>query len=63
MIPSISESDRKRKRARARSKWLDACTDYDYEREHNLIRRSGNTVYFLDESGTPERAPVMEADV
>lgn len=47
MISSISESDRRRKRARARAKWLDACTDYDYERQHNLIRRSGNTESFL----------------
>lgn len=49
MIPMFSESDRIRKRARARTKWLDACTDYDYERQRNLIRRSGNTDLFLDE--------------
>ena len=49
MIPSFSESDRRRKRARARAKWLDACTDYDYERPRNLIRRSGNTDLFLDD--------------
>ena len=49
LIPSISESDRRRKRARARAKWLDACTDYDYERQYNLVRRSGNTDYFLDD--------------
>lgn len=47
MIPSFSESDRIRKRARARAKWLDACTGYDYERQRNLVRRSGNTDSFL----------------
>lgn len=49
MIPSFSESDRIRKRAKARAKWLDACTNYDYERQRNLIRRSGNTDFFLDD--------------
>lgn len=49
MVPRFSESDRIRKRARARAKWLDACTDYDYERQRNLIRRSGNTDYFLED--------------
>lgn len=49
MISGFSESDRKRKQARAREKWLDACTDYDYEKQRSLIRRSGNTDYFHNE--------------
>lgn len=50
LIPRVSESDRRRERARARAKWLDACTDYDYERQYNLVRRSENTDYFLGDS-------------
>ncbi|KAK7697320.1 hypothetical protein SLS64_013668 [Diaporthe eres] len=49
LISSISESDRRRKRARARAKWLDACADFDYERQYNLTRRSGNAEDFLDD--------------
>lgn len=49
LISSVSESDRRRKRVRARVKWLDACADYDYERQYNLTRRSGNTQDFLEE--------------
>lgn len=49
LISSVSESDRRRKRTRARIKWLDACADYDYERQYNLTRRSGNTHNFLEE--------------
>lgn len=43
LISSISASDQRRKRMRERVKWLDACGDYDYERQRNLTRRSGNT--------------------
>lgn len=49
IVQTISETDRRRKRARARAKWLDACTDYDYEKQHNLVRRGGNTGYFLND--------------
>lgn len=47
LISSISDSDRRRRRTRDRVNWLDACGDYDYERQRNLTRRSGNTEYFL----------------
>lgn len=50
LIPRISASDQRRRRIRERVNWLDACGDYDYERQRNLTRRSGNSDYFLHDA-------------
>lgn len=46
LVQAVSDAERRRRRANARAKWLDACTDYDYERQHSLFRRRGDATFF-----------------